>query len=320
MILHIGKTVPEWNAIKDYFGIEDYLEVMIPGILLAILGGIFLARRAMRPVRDLTETVQKITTGRMDARVPSGSTSGELDELVRLFNDMLERIETLVTGMRESLDNVAHDLRTPLSRMMATIEDALESDESIEKIRESLSDCAEELEQIVAMLNALMDISEAETGAMRLAPERFKLSSMLEEVIDVYRHVAEEKHVEIACSVPEDLGLYADRARIRQVFANLLDNSIKYTSEGQVRITAHREGDRIAVSFKDTGEGIAAGDIPRIFERLYRGDRSRSQRGLGLGLSFVKAVINAHGGRVNVQSEPNQGSMFSVYLPAAQDG
>ena len=319
MVLQVGKTALEWDILEQHF-IGDYLEVMIPGILLAILGGIFLSRRAMRPVRHLTETVQKIETGRMDARVPSSGSGGELDELVRLFNDMLERIETLVTGMREALDNVAHDLRTPLSRMKVSIEDALQSDGGAEKMKESLSDCAEELEQIVEMLNALMDISEAETGAMKLSPEQIKLSSLLGEVIEVYGHVAEDKNVHLEVSVPEDLSLYADRVRIRQVMANLLDNSIKYAAEGQVKITARPDGDQVVVSFEDTGEGIAPEDIPRIFDRLYRGDRSRSRRGLGLGLSFVQAVVSAHNGRVEVESEPNRGSVFRVFLPAAQSG
>jgi signal transduction histidine kinase len=318
MILQVGKTALKWDILEEHF-FEDYIEVMIPGILLAVLGGIFLARRAMRPVRHLTETVQKIETGRMDARVPSSGSGGELDELVALFNNMLNRIETLVTGMREALDNVAHDLRTPLSRMKASIEDALQSDEDAKKMKESLGDCAEELEQIVAMLNALTDISEAETGAMTLSLEQINLLSLLAEVTEVYRHVAEDKNIDIEVSIPEELVLYADRVRIRQVMANLLDNSIKYTSEGQVKITARPDGEHVVVSFEDTGEGIAPEDIPRIFDRLYRGDRSRSRRGLGLGLSFVQAVVSAHNGRVEVESEPNRGSTFSVFLPATQN-
>jgi signal transduction histidine kinase len=170
------------------------------------------------------------------------------------------------------------------------------------------------------MLNALMDISEAETGVMKLTSEQVKLCSLVAEVVDVYGYVAEEKNLKIEVSVPEDIVLSADRARIRQVFANLLDNSIKYTSEGGVKIIARREGDQVAVSFEDTGEGISREDIPHIFDRLYRCDRSRSQRGLGLGLSFVKAVLKAHSGRIELQSELNQGSKVTIFLPASQGG
>jgi len=318
-LLQVGRTLTEWDVFSRNL-LHSYFEVLLPATVLALLGGIFLARRALSPVRDLINTVKQIETGRMDARVPSRGTGGELDELVRLFNGMLERIETLVTGMRQALDNVAHDLRTPLSRMKVSIEESLQSNENIENMKESLSDCAEELEQITEMLSALMDISEAETGVMKLTPERIKLSSLVEDVVEVYRHVAEEKNIKIEISVSEDLALYADKARIRQVFANLLDNAIKYTSEGRVKIIAQRDANHVIVSFKDTGEGIAPEDIPHIFDRLYRCDRSRSRRGLGLGLSFVKAVLEAHNGRVEVKSELNRGSTFAITLPAAHGG
>ena len=202
--------------------------------------------------------------------------------------------------------------------MRASIEDALQSGESVEQLKESLSDCAEDIGQIVTMLNALMDISEAETGTMKLNPETIGLASLVDEVVVVYRCVAEEKGVGIETSVPENILLNVDRTRFRQALANLLANSIKYTSQGYVRIDARREGGHVAISFEDTGDGIAPEDISRIFDRLYRGDRSRSQRGLGLGLSFVKAVLAAHNGRIEVQSTLNQGSTFTIYLPAPQ--
>ena len=314
-LLQVGKTTPEWDIFaRNLF--HNYFEVMLPAAVLGLLTGIFLARRALRPVRDLINTVKEIETGRMDARVPLRGTGGELDELVRLFNGMLERIQTLVTGMRQALDNVAHDLRTPLSRMKVAVEESLQSGENIENMKESLSDCAEELEQIVEMLDALMDVSEAETGVMKLLPEQVMLSSLVAEVVDIYGYVAEEKNIVIETSIPEDLVLYADRARIRQAFANLLDNAIKYTPKGRVKITAWRDGDNVTVSFEDVGEGIASEDIPHIFDRLYRCDRSRSRRGLGLGLSFVKAVLEAHHGGIQVRSELNRGSTFTITLPA----
>lgn len=318
MTLQIGKAAAGWEELMHHLG-HAYVEVLLTGTLLALIGGIFLSRRALRPIRDLIDTVQRIETGKMDARVPPSKTRGELDELVRLFNQMLARIEILVNGMREALDNVAHDFRTPIARMKASVESALQSENDAEALKEALSDCAEDLETIVKMLNALMDTSEAETGVMKLDFEDFDISSLLEEVVDVYRYVAEEKDIAIETSISQEIVLNADRARIRQVIANLLDNSIKYTHEGSVKIAARTENGQAIISFADTGEGIAPEDIPRIFDRLYRGDRSRSQRGLGLGLSFVKAVVKAHGGWVTVDSKLNEGSAFTLVLPSAQN-
>ncbi|MGE0370189.1 MAG: sensor histidine kinase, partial [Candidatus Dadabacteria bacterium] len=163
----------------------------------------------------------------------------------------------------------------------------------------------------------LMDVSEAETGAMKLNFEIINVAPVIDDVVDLYGYVAEEKGVSVRAGFPEELFLTADRSRIRQVLANLLDNAIKYTpSGGRIDIEASRTDKEVEITIKDTGVGISEDELDNIWDRLYRGDKSRSQRGLGLGLSLVKAIVGAHRGRVEVSSKPGLGSVFSVHLPS----
>src|SRR6266446_471745 len=313
--LQVGQSTEEQEALLETFR-EVFAEFMIPAIILGVGGGSFLAYRALRPLRSLIQTIRSVSTGRMDARVPTSHTRDELDELVVLFNSMLEKIETLIKGMHGSLDAVAHDLRTPLARLRGTAEMALRSEQSKDASREALADCVEEADRILTMLNTLMDISEAETGAMNLHLEEMNISELIKDTVDLYAHVAEDKQVSLNSSSPNDLFFTADANRMRQVMANLMDNAVKYTpSGGRIDLEAFRRDHQAVITVKDTGIGISSEDAPRIWNRLYRGDQSRSQRGLGLGLSLVKAVVQAHNGSIEVSSEPGSGAVFTLYLP-----
>ena len=168
----------------------------------------------------------------MDARVPASQTRDELDELVSLFNSMLEKIETLIKGMHGSLDAVAHDLRTPLARLRGSAEMALRSEQSQDASREALADCVEEADRILTMLNTLMDISEAETGAMKLHLEEMNISDLIKDTVELYAHVAEDKKVLLHTSYPSNLFLNADANRMRQVMANLMDGISTSCSAG----------------------------------------------------------------------------------------
>ncbi len=313
----MGKDASDREALLRQFRVI-FAGIMAPVALIGLAAGFVLARRMLKPIKDLIDTVRAIDTGRMDARVPDMGADDELNELARLFNAMLDKIKSLITGMREALDNVAHDLRTPATRTLAAVEMAAATKTEPEALREALLDCAEETRRMVSMLGILMDISEAETGAMRLHRGNTDMARLIEEAAELYQYAAEEKGVTLAVASKGPLPVVADADRMRQVLANLLDNAVKYTPEGgRVEVTAERAGGAVSVCVADSGEGISPPDIPRIFDRLYRADKSRSKRGLGLGLSLVRAVLFAHGGSIDVQSEPGSGSRFTFTLPAA---
>ncbi len=315
MLVQVGKSTEERDELIEWFtGIIAM--VAIPIVLIGILGGGLLAMHALSPIRHLIRTVRAIQSGAMDARVPTRETGDELDELTVLFNGMLDRITRLIRGMRDALDNVAHDLRTPLMRIRGTAELALRGTGKEETKREALADCVEEADRVLTMLNTLMDIAEAETGTLKLDLNPVMVKTLLDDTVDLYRHIAEEKAITITMSVPSFLYVMVDRNRMRQVLANLLDNAVKYTPNGgKIELTVSTRPLEVMISVKDSGIGIASEDLAKIWERLYRSDASRSQRGLGLGLSLVKAVVEAHRGRVTVSSVPGAGSVFTVLLP-----
>lgn len=302
---------------------RNFFLIALAVVFAGLVVGLIIASKALRPIARVTAVAQEIvTTGRLDARVERGTGGGELTDLVDLINRMLERIDRLVDGMRNTVDMVAHDLRTPITRLRAQAELALRSGESRE-METALVGTVEQSDEILRLINTLLDITEAESGVMRLEKERVGLQDVFADVYDLYELVAEERGITIEREASDQIVVDADRLRLRQVVANLVDNAVKYCREnGTIRLSAAtvpatHEGDgaRVVIRVSDSGLGLSPQEQEKVWDRMYRGPVQPSQRGLGLGLSFVRAVVVAHGGRVWIESEPGKGATFIVELP-----
>lgn len=316
--LQVGLSTEERRRVLNRF-LESFIYIVGFLLLTGVLGGYYLSRRALRPVRHLIQTMRFVESGHMDARVPHPGASDELGDLVRIFNRMLSRIESLVDGMKSSLDQVAHDLRTPMTRMHNIAESALRSGEDPDQYKRALQDFVEESDRILKMLNTLMDISEAETGVMSLDIQPVRMGDLLDTVAEVYDYVAEEKGQGIEVRGDGDIWVEADYNRMSQALANLLDNAIKYTPSGSspLIVEVREEESEVVLSVSDPGQGIEATELSRIWDRLYRGGRGgdRTDKGLGLGLAQVRAIVRAHKGWVDVSSQKGAGSTFRIHLP-----
>ena len=250
--------------------------------------------------------------------MPVGPGRDVISELGRTSNDLLERIELLIRGMRDALDTVAHDLRTPVARLRSRAETALAGNADRDGSREALADVVEEADRVSSLLTTLMDISEAETGVMRLDRTAVDVAAVAAETVELYEDVADQRGVALSSDVPDGLLASADRPRLRQVLANIVDNAVKYTpSGGRVSIKGRAAGDDVVIEVADTGIGVAPEHLQRVWDRLYRADGTGAERGLGLGLSLVKAVVEAHGGRAEVSSAPGKGTTLTLVLPRA---
>ena len=311
-VIQIGETLREK---EEYFKIlrNMFALLLITLMFFSLIFGWFIARRALRDMQTVTRTAEDIAKGSYDRRVETIGKFREIERLQRTFNQMLDRIQGLLVSLREINDNIAHDLRSPLARIRGLAEMALTHEKSIDDYRNMAVNTMEECDNLIEMINTMFEITAAEGALDQVKLEEFDLNALIRDACELFRPIAAEKRIELRQEIPEILRFRADKKKMQRIVANLVENAIRYTpARGVVNISAAASGGALQLHIEDTGIGISAKDLPRIFDRFYRCDRSRPQGGLGLGLSLVKAYVESMNGTIAVQSTVNQGSTFSL--------
>ncbi len=317
ILLQVGVAMESYSRFLDAFR-KIFIATMTFLIILAAGVGWFMARRAVSGIEAVTRTAQKISGGTLEERVPVKARGDEIDQLARTFNQMLDRIQALLTEIKEMSDNIAHDLRSPIARIRGAAEIAFTSGKTPAEYENMAASTIEECDRLIDMINTMLLISKTESGVNKFIPADVDLSGMVRQACELFGPTAEDKKVAVSCGMTEGIHVKGDTPMIQRMLSNLLDNAIKYTpSGGTVNVSVTENHANAVIAVKDTGIGISHQDLPRIFERFFRCDQSRSQAGIGLGLSLARAIARAHGGDIDVESTPNQGSTFTAILPMA---
>jgi signal transduction histidine kinase len=297
-------------------------------VVLGLAGGFFVTRRVLKRVDAMTETTRTIMGGDLAGRLPVAGTGDELDRLAENLNVMLERIEALMHGLKEVSDNIAHDLKTPLTRLRNRCEEALRLAEDESQYRAALETTIEESDGLIRTFNALLMIARAESGQARDNMSDFDAAEIARGVGELYEPLADDKGLLLKVDAPSVAPVHGNRELVSQALANLVDNAIKYgTPNGslvngaasEIIVRAREEGDKILLSVADGGPGIPEADRGRAIERFVRLEQSRSEPGSGLGLSLVSAVARLHGGDLKLEDN-GPGLRTVIALPRAGPG
>jgi signal transduction histidine kinase len=284
-------------------------------ILISIGVGWFMAKRSLKGFEIVTQTAEEISRGALNKRVIVSSNATEIERLSGAFNFMLDRIDELIIGIKEVIDNIAHELKSPLARIRGLAEVTLSTGRGDERYEKMAASTIEECDHLIEMTNTLLDISERKAGVTKLKMKTVDLVESIQRVCDLYSPLAEEKDIHLTHDLPEKCEIRGDSREIQRLLINLLDNSFKYTPhQGSITVSVIKTGKKVEISVRDTGSGISEEDMPYIFDRFYRGDKSRSEKGFGLGLSLVKIIATDHGGDITATSIPGEGTTFNIIL------
>jgi heavy metal sensor kinase len=288
--------------------------------LVAVGGGSFLVGRALKPVAQIARSAEHITLHNLNERLPLTDTGDELEHLSRALNRMIGRLNEAFDQNRRFLADASHELRTPLAALRGEMEGVIEQARALPELRDRAGSALEEVDRLVKIVDALFAISRLDAGESQPSWERFDLAPLAAGTTEQMSLLAEDKGIGVACNAEREVSVEGDRARIKQVVVNLLDNAIKYTPPGgTITLNVRAQGGNAVLEVADTGMGIPADALAHIFERFFRVDKARSRDagGAGLGLAIVKSICAAHGGSVEVESAEGKGSRFRVELPLA---
>ena len=350
VVLQTGLSMDTYGSFMAAFKRMFAGAMAIVVLASAMLGG-FMSKKALSGLAEVTRTAREISGSSLSSRVPESGHQDELNELARTFNQMLDRIETLVKNIREMSDNIAHDLKSPITRIRGLAEITLLDGGSQDDFESMAASTIEEADRLLDMINTMLVISRTEAGVGGLQFQPVNISELVTEACQLFEAVAEDAGIEFQYSSEPDLFCYVDRGMLQRALANVIDNAITYTpASGRVWVDLRRTGSTvphgggtlrrgrshaarnlipttinsphvfsgiggIEIEVSDTGQGIAPEHLDKIFERFYRADPSRNLRGTGLGLSFARTIVREHGGELIVSSTPGQGSQFLLILP-----
>jgi heavy metal sensor kinase len=298
------------------------LAVGLPvAVAVAVAGGFVLVRRSLEPVERMAVKAEEITQHNLSERLPVVRSGDELERLSISLNHMISRLEDALRGSKQFVADASHELRTPLTVMRGELESLAQDGRLARETREALGSVLEEVERLAEIVESLFALSRLDAGEAN-AWQRFDLGELAATTAEQMSLLATDKNIRVACESATGVVVRGDRARLKQVIVNLLDNAIKYTPQGgRVTLRVRSEGTDAVLDVSDTGIGIPAEALPHVFKRFFRvdGSRSREQGGAGLGLSIVKSICAAHGADVEVLSTPGQGSTFRVRQPLAAE-
>jgi len=314
--LLVGRDVNEFMAVKEL--VERAINLgMAFTFMLAMIGGIMMSRSTARRVELINQTSQKIMRGNLSLRIPDRGTNDDFDQLARNLNEMLDRIFQLMEGIKHVSDNIAHDLRTPLTRLRNKLENTLLKVENEEQ-QELVASAVAEADQLLATFNALLRIARLEMGGRTDNFKDFNISDLLLDATELYEAVAEDKQQTLQIRVQTGIEVYGDKDLLFQTVSNLIDNAIKYTpNDGEIEVSLSLNDKTIELVIADSGIGIPEEERVKVFDRFYRVAKSRSQPGNGLGLSLVQAVVELHEGRV-VLEDNAPGLKVKLELPCLE--
>lgn len=319
-IVRVIRSEGRYRQTLERLALIEFLGLPL-GIAIAGFGGYTLARRALSPVADMTDKARSITADRLHERLAVDNPDDELGRLARVFNDAFARLERSFEQLKRFTADASHELRTPLTSIRSVGEVALRDEGDPRAYRETIGSMLEEVNRLTHLVDSLLVLSRADAGPLKLDRSRVDLCELVRETADDLSVLAEEKSQTVSIHADESVTASADRMILRHAVLNLLDNAIKYSpADGLIHITVRGDSGHAAISIRDNGPGIPASDHQRIFDRFYRLDKARSRElgGSGLGLSIAKWAVEAHGGRIELQSEPGKGSTFTIILPTDQ--
>jgi signal transduction histidine kinase len=289
---------------------------LIPALCLSLAAGALLSIRAQKRIEEVNQKVKRIVAGELRERLPTKGINDPFDRLAAIVNGMLDEIETLLQSVAGTGDDIAHDLRTPLTRVRVTLERGRQNAASIEELRVAVDQAVVGLDQSLAIITALLRITEIEHSRRLAGFGRVALADVIREVGELYEPIAEDKHVNFTVGASEAVIVSGDRDLLFEAIANLVDNAVKFTPEGgRVELSVAHEGNEGVVRVRDSGPGIASQERELVARRFYRSDKSRSNPGLGLGLSMVAAIVKLHGFRFTISAGP--GCLVEVAGPRA---